>query len=191
MPEINTDFGWGISRSLFVHPEFSSVAGRMVFKKLLGKGRKHRTERERQVQRRINRTERTVEIEMEAEESPIDPGPHELRKISMKAIYGNRKILPRDRDKRLVQKLISTTSNREMYPNGCESALTQIQKSTMKANHKKRNTPRQGFQQMKEYKWILMMNNKKMLSLRFDSVSNLIQKLMMKSNGNPRNRSRQ
>jgi hypothetical protein len=74
----------------------------MVFKRLHGNGRKGRTERERETP--ITTMGRTVEMKMEVEDSTIDPGPHEVRKILMKANYGKRKTLPKDRHKRWEHK---------------------------------------------------------------------------------------
>jgi hypothetical protein len=124
--------------------------------------------------------ERTVEIEMEAEECTIDPGHDGFRKILMKAIYGNIKTLPKDRHERLEPKLISTTEKTATCSEQCETVFVQIQKSTMTANGNSRNTSRQGLQQRKEYRWILTRNSEKMHLIRFDSVLNQIQMRMKK-----------
>jgi hypothetical protein len=55
-----------------------------------------------------------------------------------------------------------------------------------KAECSAQNSPRQEFQQRKEYKSIAMMNNVKMRMLRFDSIWNQIQTQMKKSRNNRR-----
>jgi hypothetical protein len=79
------------------------VDDRIVFKRLYGNGRKGRTERQRKREREIPITtmERTIEMAIEAEERTMNPGQAEFRKILMKANYGERKTLPKDRHRRL------------------------------------------------------------------------------------------
>jgi hypothetical protein len=110
MPEINIDMTLGVSyldHCSYTVDSVWLVADRMVFKKLQGKGREGRTGRERP----RTAMEGKVEISMKAEENTMDRGRHEFRKILMKANYGNRKTLPKDRHKRLEELLISSTEN--------------------------------------------------------------------------------
>jgi hypothetical protein len=102
------------------------VVDKMVFKKVHGKGRKCRTEREGA--RSITQIQLIVETEMEAEESATEVRADEVRKILMKAKHGNRKTLPKEKHKKQEQKMIPTTEKAAIDTDGSESALIQIQK---------------------------------------------------------------
>jgi hypothetical protein len=114
--------------------------------------------------------ERNVDSQMEAEGTGRHPAPNTVRKVLMKANSGKRTTLARDRHKMWEQKLILTADKASRSLNQFDAALTQIQKSMIKANRSNRNRCRQEFQQRKEYKLISMMNKKQMHAFRFELV---------------------